>query len=107
MAKRRPSVERWIKELKEGGRAAIAGLVVAFEPEKGEGIIDDGTGTITFVLEDLIFAEDIREGSFVRLLGRVVGTERGLLFRAEIANKLNVRPTIYNKVKELERRYLS
>jgi len=105
MARRAPSKEVYIKEIsEEGARYAVAGTVVSFDASRGEGILDDGTGTLKFVLDNIIYAERVKEGSFVRLLGRAYVTEEGVVLRAEVVNELNVTPEIYNRVKELERR---
>ncbi len=105
MARRPPSRETYIKEiLDDGVRVAVEGMVLDFDPNKGEGKIDDGTGVATVVLENFLFAEELRLSSFVRVLGRAYLSSEGRIIRAEVVNRLDVDPSLYREVKEVERR---
>ncbi len=89
----------------DGERVAVLCTVVEFEPNRMEGKIDDGTGMATFILEDSLFAEKIREGGLVRVVGRAYKSEDGLLIRAEVIQDMSeVDPALYAQIRELERR---
>ena len=67
--------------------------------------MDDGTGTARVVLDDVLFAERMREGSLVRLLGRAYKSDDAIIIRAEIVQPMDgVDPALYRRVRELERR---
>jgi hypothetical protein len=105
VARRPPSREVNIKEiLDDGMRVAVEGMVIDFDPNKGEGKLDDGTSIAMLVLENFLFAEDLKPGSFVRVLGRAYLSSEGRIIRAEVVNRLDVDPSLYREVKELERR---
>lgn len=107
MARREPAREVYVEEITESGkRYAVSGYVVDFDPNSGEGKIDDGTGVIRAVLDNFIFAEDMEVGNFVRLIGRVYLSSEGKVMRVEIANRLRIQPDVYKRIKELERRVL-
>ena len=108
MARRPPSRDGYVEEILEnGGRYALEGTVVSFDPKTGEGLLDDGTGVIRMVLENYLFAEDLKEGSVVRVIGRAYLSEEGKIIRVEAVNRLNVPLDLYRKVKELERRVVA
>ncbi len=89
----------------EGERVAIFGMVVYFDPQKGAGKIDDGTGVADFVLDDFLFAEKLSEKKPVRLIGRAYKSDEGIIIRAEIVQDMEgVDPTLYRKVRAIERR---
>jgi len=88
-----------------GERVAVLCTVVDFDASSAEGKIDDGTGVALAVLEDVLFAEKMRPGALVRIVGRAYKSEEGLLIRVELVQDMGaVDPTLYNKVRELERR---
>jgi len=100
--RRRPFREKRLVEAEEGEPVAVTGIVVDYNPSLGEGKIDDGSSVVTFALESLLFAEEIDVGRFVRLLGRIYYMREGRLLRVEIAQRLNVSPSLYRKVREVE-----
>ncbi len=105
MARRPSAEETYVKDIAEEGKLyAVEGVIVSSDPTRGEGVLDDGTGTLKFVLDSMIFAERIKEGTFVRLIGRAYLTDDGIVLRAEVVNNLNVGSDMYNRVKRLERR---
>ena len=89
----------------KGERVAVLCTVVDFDAGTVEGKIDDGTGIATVVLEDVLFAERMRPGALVRVVGRAYKSEEGLLIRVELVQDMGeVDPSLYNRVRELERR---
>lgn len=104
--RRVPSRDVTISELTgEGERVAVLCTVVSFDSGRLEGIVDDGTGTARVVLDDVLFAERMLEGSLVRLLGRAYKSDDAIIIRAEIVQPMDgVDPALYRRVRELERR---
>jgi len=104
--KRMHSKDASISEIDGNGeRVAVLCTVVDFDAGAVEGKIDDGSGVALFVLEDVLFAEKMRSGALVRIVGRAYKSEEGLLIRVELVQDMGaVDPTLYNKVRELERR---
>jgi len=108
VARREPARELYVEEILESGRRyAVAGYVVDFDPHKGEGKIDDGSGVLRVVLENFIFAEELDVGRFVRVIGKVYLSSEGKVMRVELAHRLGVSPKLYKEIKELERRVLT
>ena len=106
MARRRPYKERYIKELLEDGEnVAVEGIVLDFDVNRAQGRVDDGTAVATIVLENVIFAEEMKAGRFVRVVGRSYISSEGRVIRADAVHGLDgINPVLYKKVKEIERR---
>ena len=104
---RPPSKEVYVSEIMENGRHTVTGYIVDFDPNLGEGKLDDGTGILRLILENFLFAEDLEVGNFVRVMGRVYLSSEGRIMRVEVAQRLGVSPEVYKKVKELERRVIT
>jgi len=104
--KRMPARDVSISDIEGNGeRVAVLCTVVDFNASTIEGKVDDGTGIATVVLEDVLFAERMRPGALVRIVGRAYKSEEGLLIRAEIVQDMSgIDPALYNKVREIERR---
>lgn len=105
--RRRPFREKPLAQAEEGEPVAVTGIIVDYNPSLGEGKIDDGSVVVSFALESLLYAEEVDVGRFVRLLGRVYYMREGRLLRVEIAQRLNVSPSLYRKVQGAERRLVS
>ncbi|MDN5366607.1 MAG: hypothetical protein PWQ11_18 [Candidatus Diapherotrites archaeon] len=89
----------------EGERVSVLCTVVDFDTNKMEGKIDDGTGIALVILEDILFAEKLKPGALVRVLGRAYKSEDGLLIRAEVVQDMDgVDPALYAQIRDLERR---
>lgn len=89
----------------EGERVAVLCTVVDFDVNSMDGKIDDGTGMALVILEDVLFAERMRPGALVRVVGRAYKSDEGLLIRVELVqDMMGVDPALYAKVRELERR---
>jgi len=95
-----------LTEVKQDGeRVSVLCTVIDFDPKKGEGTVDDGTSVARVILEDFLFAERMRAGSRVRIIGRAYKSDEGLLIRAEIVHDMSeIDPATYKRVRELERR---
>ena len=104
--RRRPTRDVDLAEVKEDGeRVSVLCTVIDFDPRKGEGTVDDGTSVARVILEDFLFAEKMKPGSKVRIIGRAYKSDEGLLIRAEIVHDMSrISPATYKKVRELERR---
>ena len=104
--KRKPARDVRIAEIREDGeRVAVLCTVISFDHKKGEGQVDDGTGMAKIILDDFLFADKIREGRLVRLIGRAYKSDEGVIIRAEIVHDMEgVDPSLYARVRELERR---
>lgn len=104
--KRKSARDVSISEVEGNGeRVAILCSVVDFDAGSAEGKVDDGTGVATIMLEDVLFAERLRSGALVRILGRAYKSEDGVLIRVELVQDMaGVDPALYQKVRSIERR---
>jgi uncharacterized protein YdeI (BOF family) len=94
-----PYVEKNINELSETDLfVALAGLIIT----KGEGsfILDDGTGNIQVIHNDL----NIENKSYIRVFGRVLPTEDGLQLQGQVVQDISkIDKNLYKKVRDLIR----
>jgi len=74
--KRYPSKQVAIKDLNpELNRVALVGTVISKNPEIYSFIIDDGTGTVLILTNNIEKFNDITEGQMIRVFGRVWGEQ--------------------------------
>jgi len=104
--RRKPARDVDLAQVDEDGeRVPVLCTVIDFDPRKGEGKVDDGTSVARVILDDFLFAEKMRAGSRVRIIGRAYKSDEGLLIRAEIVHDMSgISPATYRRVRELERR---
>lgn len=83
--RRAPSIHMRISELNQSGvRVAIVGTVVSKNSELGSFILDDGESSILVLTNNFDDFEQLKEGQFVRVLGRTWGTGDELELQADI-----------------------
>jgi len=63
---------RFIKDMREGEKVSVVGLVVS-KSETGYIILDDGTGQATILVPNDEVLESIRPGEPIRVIGSVIG----------------------------------
>ena len=88
-----------------GKRYAVYAYVVYFDKERGTGIVDDGENTMEILLENYVFADLLKEGRPVRLIGRGEIGEGKRRLRVSIVHELGSTPDLYYLVNEIERRW--
>ena len=71
--KRAPAIDTKISDLKEGHRVAVTGTVVSRNPDISSFILDDGTNKVVVLADNQNDFEKIKEGQFVRAMGKVWG----------------------------------
>lgn len=100
--KRVPAVDAKISNLKENmGRVAIAGTIVSKNPDIGSFMLDDSESSIIVIApsNDPKQFDSIKEGQFVRVLGKVWGTGDELEIQAEIIQDFSgINKELYKKV---------
>ncbi len=88
--------EHFINDLHSGlGKVAISGIII----EKNEGIIviDDGSGTISVLLNELV----LPPAEYLRIFGIIIPGEQGMLLQADVLQDLSTMDRIaHKKVKE-------
>ena len=85
--KRAPAVNVKISQLKENmGRVALAGTVVSKNPDIGSFMLDDSEASVIVIApsNDPKQFDAIKEGQFVRVLGKVWGSGDEIEIQAEI-----------------------
>ena len=85
--KRAPAVSVKISQLKENmGRVALAGTVVSKNPDIGSFMLDDSESSVIVIApsNDPKQFDKIKEGQFVRVLGKVWGAGDEIEIQAEI-----------------------
>ncbi len=84
--RRAPSVDTKVKDLRtlKTNRVCLIGTVVSKNPELYSFILDDSTGSVLVLLDDLSLFENIKEGQFVRVLGKIFGEGDEIEIQADI-----------------------
>ncbi|MFX1519047.1 MAG: replication protein RepA [Promethearchaeota archaeon] len=98
-----PARIRSINEITDDDfRVRVIGTVVSIAPN--ERILDDGTGTINVVTD-----QNLEVGAFIRVIGRIFRKDDGTFeLNAEIIQDMKELDTgLYNKVRELQKKYSS
>lgn len=99
--KREPSVCFTIKDLqtKKSSRVAVAGTIVNKNEELYSFLIDDGEGTVLVITNNIERFGEIKEGQYVRVLGKTWGEGEELEIQADIIQDFSkVDPKIYKQV---------
>ncbi|MFH0869260.1 MAG: hypothetical protein V1839_03470 [archaeon] len=100
--KRAPAVSVRISELKENmGRVAIAGTVIDKNPDIGSFMLDDSESSVLVLAptNDPTLFDAIKEGQFVRVLGKVWGSAGEIEIQAEIIQDFSkIDKELYKKV---------
>src|SRR3990167_999746 len=72
--RRAPAVPKKISDLKpEMGRVCLAGTIISKNKDIGSFILDDGENKILILTNDPKEFEQLREGTFIRVMGKVRG----------------------------------
>ena len=100
-AKREPSKFVRIKDLQGANvpsRIAVAGTVVSKNEELYSFVIDDGEGTILVITNDAEQFNKIKEGQFIRVLGKIWGEGEEVEIQADVIQDFTkVDPKLYQK----------
>ncbi len=105
VTRRRPAKDLAISEISgEGQRVSVVCTVVDFDASEMAGHVDDGTGVAKVALDDVLFAEKMRVGSLVRVIGRAYVTEDIPLIRAEVVQPFDADAGVYREIVSVERR---
>ncbi len=100
--KRGPSVDLTVKDLNSKSvppRVAVAGTIVNKNEELYSFLIDDGTGTVLVITNNIERFNEIKESQFVRVLGKTWGEGEELEIQADIIQDFSkVNPAIYRQV---------
>ncbi len=97
--KRAPSIPAKISELKEGSRVAIIGTVVSKNADISSFILDDGEAQVLVLANSQYDFELIKEGQFVRVLGKVWGQGDEAEVQADIVQDFSsIDKELYKKV---------
>lgn len=99
--KREPSRDLKIKDLQNNppSRVALAGTVLSKNEELYSFLIDDGEGTVLVITNNIESFNSIKEGQFVRVLGKTWGEGEELEIQSDIIQDLSkVDPKVYRQV---------
>lgn len=100
--KRAPAVDVKISQLKENmGRVAIAGTVIGKNSDIGSFMLDDSEASVLVLAptNDPEIFDSIKEGQFVRVLGKVWGAGDEIEIQAEIIQDFSkINKDLYKKV---------
>jgi len=73
--RRAPAIQAQIKDIKENfGRVSFIGTVVNKNPEINSFIIEEGGSRVLVLTNDQYAFDVVKEGQFVRVFGKVMGT---------------------------------
>jgi len=98
--RRAPAVPKKISDLKpEMGRVCLAGTIISKNKDIGSFILDDGENKILILTNDPKEFEQLREGTFIRVMGKVWGQEGELEIQADIIQDFSkIDKELYKKV---------
>ena len=97
--KRAPAIETRISDLKEGHRVAVIGTVVSRNADISSFILDDGENKIVILADNQNDFERIKEGQFVRAMGKVWGEGDEVEIQADIIQDFSkIDKNLYKKV---------
>jgi len=100
--KRAPAVDMRISALKENmGRVAIAGTVINKNPDIGSFMLDDSQSSVLVLApsNDPEIFEAIKEGQFIRVMGKVWGAGDEIEIQAELIQDFSkINKELYKKV---------
>lgn len=95
MAQLKPYEEKNISELNEGENVAIVGTVVS--RENNGFVVDDGSKSLQVIMEN-----KIENNSYVRVYGKVVGSEEDLILYGEAVQDISkIDKLLYRKVRKM------
>lgn len=73
--RRAPAIEVRIKDLKENlGRVSFIGTIISKTAETESFIVDDADARVLVLMNDQPSFERLKEGQYVRVFGKVMGT---------------------------------
>ncbi len=98
--RRAPAIDVQIRDLKENmGRVSITGTVVNKNSEINSFVLDDGQKQILVLANRPEDFDRVKEGQFVRVLGKVWGQQNELEIQAEIIQDFsNIDKELFRKV---------
>ena len=83
--KRKPAVLTTIKELnKDMLRVSLVGTVVSRNSEIYSFLLDDGTGTINVIMNDIERFNEVKEGKILRVFGKVWGEDNEIEIQGDL-----------------------
>lgn len=98
--RRAPAIQVQIKDIKENfGRVSFVGTIVNKNPEINSLIIDDEDSRILVLLNNQWSFDSVKEGQFVRVFGKVMGTGDELEILADFLQDFSkIDKELYKKV---------
>ena len=99
--RRAPAIPLKIEQLKENkeNRIAIVGTVISKNPEIASFILDDGESKVLVITNSNQDFEKVKEGQFIRVLGKVWGEADEAEVQAEIVQDFNqLDKELYTKI---------
>ncbi len=104
--RRAPSVPIRIKDLKQTeGRVAIIGTVTSKNPELYSFVLDNGESHVLVLTNNIGEFERLKEGQFVRVLGKVWGEGDEIEIQADIVQDFSkIDKDLYKRVFYKEQR---
>ena len=98
--RRAPAVETKISQLGDAkGRVALLGTVVSKNPELYSFVIDDTSGGVLVLVNNVSDFEKVQEGQLVRVMGRVWGEGEEVEVQADIVQDFSkLDKDLYKKV---------
>ena len=100
--KRAPAIDVRISQLKENmGRVAIAGTVVSKNDDIGSFMLDDSESSVLVLAptNDPALFDSIKEGQFIRVMGKVWGAANEIEIQAEVIQDFSkINKELYKKV---------
>jgi hypothetical protein len=97
--KRSPAISTKISELDEGHRVSIVGTVVSRSSDISSFILDDGENKVVVLVDNQSDFEKIKEGQFIRAMGKVWGQGDEVELQADIVQDFSkIDKNLYKKV---------
>ena len=98
--KREPAKHISVKELsKDLDRVALVGTIVSRNQEISSFVLDDGTGTVNIIMNNVEHFEMLKDGQVVRVFGRLWGEGDDIELQGDLVqdfSKLDL--TLFKKV---------
>jgi hypothetical protein len=99
--RRAPAIPMKIEQLRDNkeSRISIVGTVVSKNPEIASFILDDGESKVLVITNSNQDFEKVKEGQFIRVLGKVWGEADEAEVQAEIVQDFNgIDKDLYTKI---------
>ena len=98
--KRQPAIFTKISKLnKDMNRISLVGTVLSKNETIYSFLLDDGTGTVNIIMNDIEQFKSIHEGQFIRVLGRIWGEGKDIEIQGDIVQDFDkINKELFKKV---------